>query len=466
MKRQQNDESLKSLKRQEASKRQQSNADLKTSKWQGSSKRQQNDASLKTSSRHGASKRQQSDLSLKVSKWQEAPQKKHNSAILKKTEAGCPYAERCGGCDYQGVAYEVQLQEKQRTVKKLLESFAKVEPILGAACPEHYRNKVHGVFGKDRKGNVYTGIYEEGSHRIVPVTDCRIEDGRATKILSTLCVLAKQFKFSVYNEDWGSGLLRHALIRTGAGTGEIMVVLVLTSPILPSKNNFTRELRRLHPEITTIVLNVNDKDTNMVLGERNITLYGKGYIEDELCGLRFRISPRSFYQVNPSQTQVLYQKAMEFAALTGKETVIDAYCGIGTIGMCAAAQAKEVIGVELNRDAVKDAVSNAKRNKIENIRFLADDAGQYMMRLAAEKQKIDVVLMDPPRSGSSPEFLNAVNTLKPKRIVYVSCNPVTLRRDMEFLTGKGWKVKKIQPVDMFPFTEHIETVVLLQRETL
>ena len=383
-----------------------------------------------------------------------------------KRQGGCPYAEKCGGCDYQGVAYETQLEEKQRAVKKLLGQFAKVEPILGAKCPEHYRNKVHGVFGRDRKGNVFTGIYEEGSHRIVPVTDCGIEDERASKILGTLAVLAKQFKFPIYNEDWGSGLLRHALIRTGAATGEIMVVLVTASPILPSRNNFVKELRRLHPEITTIVLNINDKDTNMVLGERNIILYGKGYIEDVLCGLRFRISPRSFYQVNSAQTEILYQKALEYAGLTGKETVIDAYCGIGTIGLCAASKAREVTGVELNRDAVRDAVGSAKRNRIENIRFLEGDAGQYMTRLAAEKQRADVVLMDPPRSGSTQEFLNAVNTLKPSRVVYVSCNPETLKRDLEFMTGKGWMVRKIQPVDMFPYTSHVECAVLITRKEL
>ena len=380
----------------------------------------------------------------------------------KKTE-GCPYAKKCGGCVYQGKPYKEQLKLKQKTVSSLLGKYGKVSPILGAQCPDHYRNKVHGIFGRDKKGNVFTGIYEEKSHRIVPVENCGIEDSKATAILNTLAVLAKQFKFLIYDEDRDFGLLRHALIRVGRKSGEIMVVLVLTSPILPSKNNFTKELLRRHPEITTIVLNVNDRKTTMVLGTRNITLYGKGYIEDELCGLRFRISPNSFYQINSEQTEVLYQKAIEFAGLTGKERVIDAYCGIGTIGGCAAAKAKEVIGVELNKDAVKDAITNAKLNNIKNIRFWNDDAGKFMIRMAENKEKADLVFMDPPRSGSTPEFIESVNILKPKRVVYVSCDPTTLARDLELFTKKGWKVQKIQPVDMFPYTKNIETCCLLER---
>ncbi len=375
----------------------------------------------------------------------------------------CPYAKKCGGCDFQGMPYEEQLQRKQKNERILLDRFGKVEKILGAAMPERYRNKVHGVFGRDKKGNIFTGIYEEKSHRIVPVPDCRIEDARATAILRTLCELAKSFKVRVYDEDRGTGMLRHALIRVGRKTGEIMVVLVVTDPIFPSKNNFTKELCRRHPEITTVVLNINDRDTSMVIGDRNIVLYGKGYIEDVLCGIRFRISPSSFYQINSEQTEVLYGKALEYAALTGKERVIDAYCGIGTIGMCAAAKASEVIGVELNRDAVRDATAGAKRNGVSNIHFLCDDATAFLTRMAANGEKADVVFLDPPRSGSTPEFLAAVNRLKPSRVVYVSCDPQTLARDLALFTKKGWKAEKIQPVDMFPFTKHIETVVLLSR---
>jgi|GEM_PF-231317 23S rRNA (uracil-5-)-methyltransferase RumA len=411
----------------------------------------------------------------------------------RKEPAVCPFAKKCGGCDYQGVPYEEQLARKQKNERILLDRFGKVEPILGAASPEHYRNKVHGVFGyasagkngrresaantgRDSRtagagnsrgnayrGKVYTGIYEESSHRIVPVRGCMIEDRKATDILQTLCELAEQFKLKVYDEDKGTGFLRHALIRVARTTGEIMVVLVATDPIFPSKNNFVRELCRRHPEVRTVVLNINARDTSMVLGDRNIVLYGSGYVEDVLCGLRFRISPSSFYQVNPEQTEVLYGKAMEFAELTGRERVIDAYCGIGTIGMCAAPKAGEVIGVELNKDAVRDAIANAKRNHVDNVRFLCADAGKYMMQAAADGEKVDVVFMDPPRSGSTTEFINAVNTLNPKRVVYISCDPTTLKRDIEHFAKKGWKVQRIQPVDMFPYTGHIETVCLLSK---
>ncbi|MBR6478714.1 MAG: 23S rRNA (uracil(1939)-C(5))-methyltransferase RlmD [Lachnospiraceae bacterium] len=386
-----------------------------------------------------------------------------SDTVKEQTLEKCPYAKKCGGCDYQGKAYEEQLSIKQKTVHGLLGKMAKTAPIIGAEDPKHYRNKVHGIFGRDIKGNVYTGIYEEKSHRIVPVEECEIEDAKATEILKTLCRLAKQFKLQVYDEDRETGLLRHALIRVGKNTGEIMVVLVLSSPIMPSKNNFSKELCRLHPEITTIVLNVNQKHTSMVLGERNIVLYGKGYIEDVLCNMRFRISPSSFYQINAQQTQRLYEKAIEFAALTGKERVIDAYCGIGTIGMCAAQKAGEVIGVELNKDAVKDAIGNARLNQLKNIRFYNEDASRFMVRMAREHEKADVVFMDPPRSGSTPEFIEAVDLLGPKRVVYVSCDPVTLQRDLEIFRKRGWKVQKVQPVDMFPYTKHIETVVLLSK---
>lgn len=240
-----------------------------------------------------------------------------------------------------------------------------------------------------------------------------------------------------------------------------MVVLVLSSPIMPSKNHFVKALLKLHPEITTMVINVNDRDTSMILGDREQVIYGRGYIEDRLCGMTFRISPKSFYQVNPVQTEKLYTKAMEYAGLTGKETVLDAYCGTGTIGMIASGKAAEVIGVELNQDAIRDAVSNAKRNKIRNIRFYRSDAGKFLLETAEEKRALDVLLMDPPRSGSSEEFLNAAGKIGPGRIVYISCNPVTLVRDLKILTKKGYRVERCVAVDMFPFTDAVEAVVLL-----
>ena len=242
-----------------------------------------------------------------------------------------------------------------------------------------------------------------------------------------------------------------------------MVVLVMASPIFPSKNNFIRVLRQKHPEITTIVQNINDQDTSMVLGEREKVLYGKGYITDTLCGKVFRISSRSFYQINPVQTEKLYQKAIHLASLTGKERIVDAYCGIGTIGLIASDRVKQVIGIELNEDAVRDAMKNARANNVSNVEFYCDDAGDFMREMAANGEKVDVVFMDPPRSGSDEIFLSSVVQLAPKRVVYISCNPETMARDLEYLTDHGYRAITAWPFDMFPSTAHIEVVTCLSR---
>ena len=275
--------------------------------------------------------------------------------------------------------------------------------------------------------------------------------------------MLKSFKIMIYNEDSGYGLLRHVMVRTGFASGEIMVVLVCVSPVFPSKNNFVKALRKLHPEITTIVLNVNDRTDSMVLGKRDIVLFGRGYIEDELCGCTFRISPQSFYQVNPVQTKNLYEKAISLAGLTGNERVMDAYCGIGTIGLIASRDAREVISVELNPDAVRDAVTNAKRNQIKNVSFYQNDAGAFMVSMAEKGEKADVVFMDPPRAGSDEAFLSSVVTLSPKKVVYVSCNPETLARDLRYLTKHGYKAEEAWGYDMFAWSEHVESIVLLSK---
>lgn len=382
----------------------------------------------------------------------------------KKEGTACKVAKKCGGCQYQGVPYEKQLSEKQKAVRQLMQPFCKTAEITGMQDLYHYRNKVHAVFARKKDGTIISGVYEEGTHRVVPVEACQIEDEKADAIINDIRGLLKSFKIKTYNEDTGYGLLRHVLIRRGFTTGEIMVVLVLGSPVMPSKNNFVKALRKLHPEITTVVLNVNDKRTSMVLGDRETTIYGKGYIEDVLCGLTFRISSKSFYQINPVQTEKLYGKAMELAGLTGKERVIDAYCGIGTIGMVAAKSAKEVIGVELNPDAVRDAIKNAKRNQMKNIRFYQDDAGRFMEKMAAKGEKADVVFMDPPRSGSTEQFMKSAVTLAPQKIVYISCDPQTQARDLKYLTKHGYKAMGAYPYDMFPFTKHAENIVLLVKQ--
>ena len=376
----------------------------------------------------------------------------------------CTVSKKCGSCQYQGISYKEQLAVKQKKMNKLLKKFANVKPIIGMENPFYYRNKVHAVFDRDRKGNIICGTYEAKTHKVVPVEECLIEDKISQEIIRTIRDMLKSFKIKTYDEDTGYGLLRHVLVRRGFSTGEIMVVLVAASPIFPSKNNFVKALRKKYPQITTVVLNVNDKKTSMVLGERDIVLYGKGFIRDNLCGCSFRISPQSFYQVNPVQTEILYKTAIEYAGLGRKETVIDAYCGIGTIGLVAAGKAKNVIGVELNSDAVHDAKINARENKITNTRFYQGDAGEFMEKMAEEGERADVVFMDPPRTGSDKKFMSSVIKLAPSRIVYISCGPESLARDLEYFTEHGYTVRKIQPVDMFSFTDHCENVVLLRRK--
>ena len=383
---------------------------------------------------------------------------------VRKNTSACPVFLRCGGCQLLDMPYEKQLKIKQTKLEELLKPYCKVQPIIGMKDPFHYRNKVHAVFDHDKKGNPVSGVYEANTHRVVPVESCLIEDQKADEIIGTIRGMLKSFKIKTYDEDTGYGLLRHVLIRRGFTTGEIMVVLITASPVFPSKNNFVRALREKHPEITTIVQNVNGRDTSMVLGDRENVLYGKGYIEDILCGFRFRISSKSFYQVNPVQTEVLYRKAMELAALKGKETVIDAYCGIGTIGIVASQEAGQVIGVELNRDAVRDAAQNAKINGIKNVQFYCNDAGAFMSRMADNGEHADVVFMDPPRSGSTEEFIQAVVKMKPEKVVYVSCGPDTLARDLSVFRKMGYEAKVAWGVDMFPGTSHVETAVLLTRK--
>ena len=394
--------------------------------------------------------------------YQEKNNIKEKYVVGEKSKSRCPYSKKCGGCQMIDIPYEKQLKKKEDSLKVLLGSFGKIESIIGMENPDYYRNKVHAVFGHDRRKQPIAGVYEAKSHRVVDIEKCFLENEKSTEIIRTIKSLLKSFKIKTYDEDSGYGLLRHVLIRTAKETGQIMVVLVLASPILPSKNNFVKALRKVHPEITTVVINVNDRATSMVLGEKEQVIYGKGYIEDILCGKKFKISPKSFYQVNPVQTEKLYKTAIEFAGLTGKETVLDAYCGIGTIGMIASEFVKRVIGVELNNDAVKDARTNAKINEIKNIEFYNKDAGQFMIQLAEQQEKIDVVFMDPPRSGSDEAFLKSVVTCGPNRIVYVSCNPETLARDLKYLTKNGYQVKRIKGCDMFCHTEHVECVIMMQ----
>ncbi len=376
----------------------------------------------------------------------------------------CPLYKKCGGCQFQHLPYAEQLRRKQAREIALLGAFGHVEEIVGMRDPTHYRNKVTAAFALDRNRRIVSGVYQPGSHRVVPVDDCLIEDRLADRIIVDIRQMLPSFKMQVYDERSGSGWLRHVMVRRGFQSGEVMVVLVAASPVFPAQKPFVKALLAKYPEIRTVVLNVNDRFTPVVLGEREKILYGPGVIEDTLCGRRFRISPRSFYQINPVQTEILYGTAVDFAALTGTETVLDAYCGVGTIGITASAGAKQVIGVELNRDAVKDAIANARLNGLKNCWFSAGDAGEYMQGMAAAGHRPDTVFLDPPRAGSDERFLRALIKTAPGRVVYVSCDPETLARDLAVLTAGGYQVRRIRPVDMFPFTEHVETVVLMSRK--
>lgn len=386
------------------------------------------------------------------------------SQLPPKTMPRCPLSRKCGGCQLQNMDYPRQLKYKQETVVSLLGKYHHVKPILGMERPYHYRNKVQAAFGLTRGGEVISGVYQSSSHRIVKVDSCQIEDPAADRIVVTIRKLLPAFRILPYNEDSRRGFLRHVLVRRGFVSGQIMVVLVGASPMFPLKKKFTAELLRRHPEITTVVLNINTQHTSMLLGEREEVLFGRGFIEDTLCGCTFRISPRSFYQINPLQTERLYRAALDMAQLKKTDRVLDAYCGVGTIGIVAARQAGQVVGVELNGDAVRDARVNARRNSLENIAFVQADAGEYMVELAGSGEKVDVVLMDPPRAGSDMPFLESLLTLAPSRVVYISCNPETQARDLRVLTKGGYRVTGIQPVDMFPHTSHIECVVALERK--
>lgn len=377
----------------------------------------------------------------------------------------CPHRKKCGGCQVQNLTYEKQLSFKQVKVIKLLGKYHHVNEIIGMDYPYHYRNKVQAAFG-ERKGEIISGVYQSSTHNIVPVDSCLIEDEKADEIIVTIRKLLKSFKLRAFNDVTMKGFLRHVLIKRGFSSGEIMVVLVTAFMEFSKESQFVNALLSRHPEITTVVQNVNNKFTSLILGEESRVLYGSGYIEEDLCGCRFRISPKAFYQINPIQTEVLYNKALEFAELTGKEKVLDAYCGTGTIGIIASKKAGKVVGVELNYAAVKDAKVNAELNGVENIEFFEDDAGKFMVKTARKGDNFDIVIMDPPRAGASLEFLRCLVELAPEKVVYISCNPETLARDLSFLTRKGYKVRKIQPVDMFPHTEHVECVVKLVKTCL
>lgn len=380
-------------------------------------------------------------------------------------EQQCPVRKKCSGCQLSNMPYKRQLEFKQKKVAMLLDRYAKIEPIIGMDVPYHYRTKVQSALTLNSHGDIISGVYQSSTGGVVYCkSGCLTEDKRTEKAAAAVRKLMRSFKVMPYDRRTGRGTLRHVLIKRGIKTDQLMIVLVSATPVFPCGKKFAAALKEECHDVETVIFTVNKTETNLLVTGRETVLLGKGYIEDEMLGKRFRISAKSFYQINPYQTEKLYSKAVELAQLDKNSKVIDAYCGTGTIGIIAADKAGEVIGCELNEDAVKDAVVNAKLNKCENVRFFCSDAGQFMQGAAYSGEFVpDVVFMDPPRAGADKAFIGALCSIAPKRIVYISCNPETLARDLRLLCSGGYKAETICPVDMFPHTQHVETVCLMSR---
>lgn len=374
----------------------------------------------------------------------------------------CPMFNKCGGCRLQHMNYDYQLSVKTNFVERLFKDHNLNTTILqtiGALNPFNYRNKSQVVF-KFKNGKLLSGFYEEGTHEVVNFDNCYLQNKVANEIIRTFKELMIKFKVSAYDEDKNKGVIRHLLIKSSTFTKEVEVVIVTGSNEFFGKSNFVKALINKCPYITTVIQNINSRKTSAVLGDKEMILYGKGFITDKLLDYTFKITSKSFYQINHEQTIKLYSEALNLVKITKNDVVLDAYCGVGTIGIISAVHAKNVIGVELVKDAVENAIINAKMNSINNIRFYNQDATDFILKLVEKKAKIDVVIMDPPRSGSTKEFLNALKKIKPRKILYISCNPKTQVEDLKYLVS-DYKLMLVQPVDMFPQTEHVETIALM-----
>ncbi|WP_280770327.1 23S rRNA (uracil(1939)-C(5))-methyltransferase RlmD [Salipaludibacillus daqingensis] len=385
-----------------------------------------------------------------------------------RVDAPCPVFNRCGGCQLQHLSYEGQLEYKQKQVKETLARIGglndvAVHPTLGMDDPWRYRNKSQVPVG-EQGGNIVTGFYAERSHQIVDINSCIIQHEHNDKVVQLVKKLAKDYGIRGYDDRIHKGTLRHVVVRHAKHTDELMVVLVTKGKELPNKKNLVHAMKEELPNVKSIIQNINPKRTNVIFGERSEVLWGEEVIHDYIGDIKFAISARSFYQVNPVQTKVLYEKALEYAQLTGKETVIDAYCGIGTISLFLAEKAKHVYGVEIVPEAVSDAKRNAKLNHVTNADFVVGEAENVMPWWQAQGIEADVIVVDPPRKGCDEKLLETMATMKPDRIVYVSCNPATLARDLKYLEEHGYETKEVQPVDMFPQTTHVECCVLLEKK--
>ncbi|AOY74750.1 23S rRNA (uracil(1939)-C(5))-methyltransferase RlmD [Clostridium formicaceticum] len=379
----------------------------------------------------------------------------------------CSLANTCGGCQIMHMDYGAQLAIKGKRVKEILERIGKIEttihPTIGMENPYEYRNKAQFPVGI-LKGKAILGFYKKSSHDIVATDYCHIQAPINKEVIEVIKNYIETYKISVYDEKSKKGLIRHVVTKVGFATGEVMVVMITNGKELPLKNRLVEMLQKKVKGLKSVVQNINDKNTNVIFGKETLTIYGEDKIVDYIGDLKFHISAQSFFQVNPMQTKVLYEKALDYAGLTGEENVFDIYCGIGTISLFLAKKAKKVIGVEVVEAAIKDAKENARINDINNTEFYVGEAEVVIPELYEKGLKADVVVVDPPRKGCEEKVLETIVKMNPKRVVYVSCNPASLARDLAYLEGKGYKTVEVQPVDMFPHTAHVECVVGICRE--
>ena len=387
------------------------------------------------------------------------------SSSNQRIESDCKTYKRCGGCSLRHIQYEETLKMKQNAVQSLanktLSNKVIVEPVLGMKMPYHYRNKAQYPIGTDKNGKPVMGVFANRTHEIIPIQTCLIQNEKTEELAKFIFNYIVKNKISIYDEKTGRGMIRHIVTKIGIKTDEMMCILVINGEKIPREKELVSEITGHFPKVKTIIKNINRKNTNVILGQQNINLYGEGYIKDELGDYVFKISPLSFYQVNPLQAECLYQMGVEAAKISKQDIVFDLYCGIGTISLFMSKFAKKVYGIEIVKEAVEMAKENARLNQVNNVDFIAGDVEKILEKLLYEQKVIpDVVMIDPPRKGLDSKSIENLLMIRPKRLVYISCNPATLVRDLAKME-ELYTIKRIEPVDMFPFTSHVECCSVL-----